>query len=213
MAVVRRVRQHVNPFAIKYQTPVTPPDWSEIFEDPNRPLHLDIGCARGQFLHNFAPIAPDWNFLGIEIREPLVHSALKQLDESGLRNLHFIFCNINNSLAPLLQSLPEGVFQRVSIQFPDPWFKKRHQKRRVTQPALVQQIADSLPSGGIVFLQSDVLDVEQDMCDRFSENPDFQRQGKDWLPENPMPVPTERETLTQKKGEPVYRAVFKRRES
>ncbi len=210
MAVVRRVRQHVNPFAIKYQTPVTPPDWSEIFEDPTRPLHLDIGCARGQFLHNFAPIAPDWNFLGIEIREPLVHSALKQLDESGLRNLHFIFCNINNSLAPLLQSLPEGVFQRVSIQFPDPWFKKRHQKRRVTQPALVQQLADSLPSGGIVFLQSDVLDVEQDMCDRFSENPNFQRSSEDWLLENPMPVPTERETVTQDKGEPVYRALYQR---
>jgi len=210
LAVVRRVRQHVNPFAIKYQTPVTPPDWSQIFDDPTRPLHLDIGCARGQFLHNFALIAPDWNFLGIEIREPLVLSALKQLDESGLRNLHFIFCNINNSLAPLLQSLPEGTLQRVSIQFPDPWFKKRHQKRRVTQPELVQQLADGLPSGGIVFLQSDVLEVEEDMCDRFSANPNFQRSSPDWLTENPMPVPTERETVTQEKGEPVYRALYHR---
>ena len=210
MAVVRRVRQHVNPFAIKYQTPVTPPDWSEIFEDPNRPLHLDIGCARGQFLHNFAPIAPDWNFLGIEIRQPLVDSALKQRDTEGLRNLHFIFCNINNSLAPLLSSFPEGVLQRVSIQFPDPWFKKRHQKRRVTQPELVQQLADGLPRGGMVFLQSDVLEVEQDMCDRFTENPNFQRQGKAWLPENPLSVPTERERVTLEKGQPVYRALYLR---
>ena len=75
---------------------------------------------------------------------------------------------------------------------------------------LVQQLADGLPSGGLVFLQSDVLEVEQDMCDRFSENPHFQRQGEDWLPENPMPVPTERETVTQAKGEPVYRALYQR---
>jgi tRNA (guanine-N7-)-methyltransferase len=210
LTVVRRVRQHVNPFAIKYQTPVAPPDWSQIFADPNRPLHLDIGCARGQFLHSFAPIAPDWNFLGIEIRQPLVDSALALRDERGLGNLHFIFCNINNSLAPLLSSLPAGAFQRVSIQFPDPWFKKRHHKRRVTQPELVQQLAEGLPGGGIVFLQSDVLEVEQDMCDRFSESPHFQRQGDDWLQENPMPVPTERERVTQAKGEPVYRALYKR---
>ncbi len=208
MAVVRRVRQHVNPFAIKYQTPVTPPDWSQIFDDPTRPLHLDIGCARGQFLHTFAPIAPDWNFLGIEIRQPLVDSALKQRDAEGTRNLHFIFCNINNSLSPLLSSFPEGILQRVSIQFPDPWFKKRHQKRRVTQPALVQQLADGLPSGGMVFLQSDVLEVEQDMCDRFTENPNFKRQGEDWLPENPLSVPTERERVTLEKGQPVYRALY-----
>ncbi|NJN31923.1 MAG: tRNA (guanosine(46)-N7)-methyltransferase TrmB [Synechococcales cyanobacterium RM1_1_8] len=210
MAVVRRVRQHVNPFAIKYQTPVAPPDWSQVFDDPTRPLHLDIGCARGQFLQGSAPIAPDWNFLGLEIRQPLVEAALKQRDEMGLGNLHFIFCNINNSLAPLLGSLPAGVLQRVSIQFPDPWFKKRHQKRRVTQPELVQQLADGLPVGGTVFLQSDVLEVEVEMCDRFSAHPNFQRRGAGWLAENPMAVPTERERVTQAKGEPVYRALFER---
>lgn len=209
MSVVR-VRQHVNPLSVKFQTPATPPEWSQVFVDPTQPLHLDIGCARGRFLRQFAAIAPPWNFLGIEIRQPLVDAANQARDEQGLDNLHFLFCNINNSLAPLLQSLPPGVLQRVSIQFPDPWFKRRHQKRRVVQPELVQQLADGLASGGVVFLQSDVLDVEVEMCDRFSENPHFQRQSAQWLPDNPLPVPTERELSTQSKNEPVYRALYTR---
>lgn len=209
MAVVR-VRQHVNPLSDKFKDPVTPPDWGQIFTDPQQPLHLDIGCARGRFLHRFAPLEPSWNFLGIEIRQPLVDSANAWRDEQGLGNLHFIFCNINNSLAPLLQSFPTGVLQRVSIQFPDPWFKRRHQKRRVVQPELVQQLADGLSSGGVVFLQSDVLEVEVEMCDRFSENPHFQRQDQQWLPRNPLGVPTEREIATLHKNEPVYRAVYHR---
>lgn len=209
MSVVR-VRQHVNPLSDKFKDPVTPPDWSEIFADPSLPLHLDIGCARGRFLQKFAPIEPNWNFLGIEIRQPLVDAANEWRDGQALRNLHFIFCNINNSLEPLLQSFPKGALQRVSIQFPDPWFKRRHQKRRVVQPELVQQLADGLSKGGVVFLQSDVLEVEEEMCDRFSENPNFQRQAQDWLAENPLPVPTEREIATQNKGEPVYRAIYHR---
>jgi tRNA (guanine-N7-)-methyltransferase len=215
-----RVRQHVNPLSVKFQTPATPPDWRKIFDNPNQPLHLDIGCARGRFLNQFAAIEPQWNFLGIEIRQPLVDAANQTRDELALNNLHFLFCNINNSLAPLLKSFPEGTLQRVSIQFPDPWFKRRHQKRRVVQPELVQQLAEGLSVGGVVFLQSDVLEVEAEMCDRFSESPHFQRQfeayrpeqdqPEAWLSQNPLPVPTERELLTQSKGEPVYRALYTR---
>ena len=212
MAIVR-VRQHVNPLSNKFGEPATPPDWDQIFANPTQPLHLDIGCARGRFLQAFAPLEQGWNFLGVEIRQPLVEAANGWRDQRELKNLHFLFCNINNSLKPLLCSLPPGVLQRVSIQFPDPWFKRRHQKRRVVQPELVQQLADGMPEGGAVFLQSDVLEVEAEMCDRFSESPHFQRQGSEWLPDNPLGIPTEREIATQNKGEPVYRALYRRIES
>lgn len=205
---VVRVRQHVNPFSQKYQQPPEPPNWETIYQQPNQPLHLDIGCARGQFLLAMAEQQPDWNFLGLEIREPLVQQANQDRDRLALSNLHYIFCNVNNFLRPLLQSLPNGTFQRVSIQFPDPWFKKRHQKRRVVQPAVVDALAEFLPPNGLVFLQSDVEPVAIEMCDRFAKHPQFQRQTPAWLPTNPMPVPTERERSTLEKGEPVYRAVF-----
>lgn len=207
---VVRVRQHVNPLSQKYQTPIAPPDWQAAYHDPALPLHLDLGCGRGNFLLMMAQQQPHWNFLGLEIREPLVIQANVMCEELGLTNLHYLFCNANNSLRPLLSSLPTGVLQRVTIQFPDPWFKKRHQKRRVVQPELVDNIATYLLIDGIVFLQSDVEEVAREMCDRFAEHPAFVRQGENWLKTNPLPVPTERERSTLDKGEPVYRAIFLR---
>jgi tRNA (guanine-N7-)-methyltransferase len=207
---VVRVRQHVNPLSQKYQQPVAPPDWSQVFSNPRRSLHLDIGCGRGVFLLKMAQVEPEWNFLGLEIREPLVEQALRWRDAEALGNLHYIFCNASNSLEPLLRSLPPGTLQRVSIQFPDPWFKKRHQKRRVVQPSMVNTLANYMPPGGVVFLQSDVEAVAVEMCDRFQEHPAFQRQSAAWLPDNPLPVSTEREASTLSRNEPVFRALFTR---
>jgi len=208
---VVRVRQHVNPLSHKYQTTVTAPNWATVFGDPWRPLHIDIGCAKGYFLMQMAAQWPDWNFLGLEIRQPLVDYALEQRDQRSLDNLHFLFCNANTSLDALLESLPDGTLQQVSIQFPDPWFKKRHQKRRVVQPELVAALAQGLPTEGQVVLQSDVESVAREMCDRFAEHPQFQRTAPDWLPESPFPAQTDREQLTLGKGLPVYRAIFRRR--
>ncbi len=207
MAAVR-VRQHVNPLSIKYQTTIAAPDWEAIFGQPRHPLHIDIGCARGYFLMQMAAQQPNWNFLGLEIRRPLVESALQKCDEAGLRNLHFLFCNANTSLAEVLTSFKLNPLQQVSIQFPDPWFKKRHQKRRVVQPELVQCLANFLPEEGRVVLQSDVADVAQEMCDRFTEHDAFHRTQTDWMTISPFPAQTDREQLTLAKGLPVYRAIF-----
>lgn len=205
-----RVREHVNPLSRKYQIPAVPPAWREIYENLDQPLHLDIGCGRGRFVLQMAQQQPNWNFLGLEIREPLVEQAQSWRDELGLSNLHYLFCNANNSARPLLESLPSGVLQTVSIQFPDPWFKRKQQKRRVVQPELVEELSQFLVPGGTLFIQSDVVEVATDMRDRFDAHPAFQRQESDWLPANPMPVATERETSTLERGEAVYRAVFNR---
>lgn len=203
-----RVRQHVNPLSDKYQQPVAPPNWAEVYGTV-QPLHLDIGCARGQFLLEMAQQRPDWNFLGLEIRETLVHQANQSRDQLGLPNLHYIFCNANNSLQPMLASFPADILQRVSIQFPDPWFKKRHHKRRVVQPDLVVDLATYMPLGSTVFLQSDVEAVALEMAARFGEHAAFSRQEPiPWLAENPLPVQTERERSTLEMGEPVFRTLF-----
>ncbi|MBD0335195.1 MAG: tRNA (guanosine(46)-N7)-methyltransferase TrmB [Cyanobacteria bacterium Co-bin13] len=209
MAVVR-VRQHVNPLSDKYQQSTPPPDWATVFARPEQPLHIDIGCGKGVFVMQMAALQPDWNFLGLEIREPLVDQALKRRDEANLTNLHFLFCNVNMSFQALVESLPVPSLQRVSIQFPDPWFKKRHQKRRVVQPELVSAIAAALPPQGQVVLQSDVREVAEDMVERFSEHAAFNRTAADWLPNSPFPAQTDRERVTLEKGQPVYRAIFSR---
>jgi tRNA (guanine-N7-)-methyltransferase len=206
-----RVRQHVNPLSYKYRTPIAPPDWNQVYQDTTRPIHLDIGCARGRFLLQMACLYPEINFLGIEIREALAIEANQDRERFGYDNLYFLFCNITVALEDLLKSLPEGKLQQVSIQFPDPWFKQRHSKRRVVQPELVNTLAKYLVSGGIVFLQSDVEAIALEMTERFAEHPDFRKQQEThWLAENIFPVPTEREVATLQKGEPVYRSLFTR---
>lgn len=205
-----RVREHVNPLSSKYQQSVNLPNFSDIYSDLQKPLHLDIGCGRGRFLWQMAQLETEWNFLGLEIREPLVIEANSWRDAQGLTNLHYLFCNANISLAQILASLPERVLQRVSILFPDPWFKNRHQRRRVVQPKLVENLANYLTVGGKVFLHSDVEEVAREMCDRFSSHPVFKRSSNDWLTENILPVLSERERATLARDQPVYRALFLR---
>lgn len=207
-----RVRQHVNPLSAKYRKPLVLPEWENIYLDVNQPLHLDIGCARGKFLLQMAPLYPNINFLGVEIREPLVIEANEQRDRLQLSNLHFLFCNINLYIEPLLRSFPPKTLQWVTIQFPDPWFKRSHQKRRVVQPNLVQAIADYLVDTGSVFLQSDIKEVAEEMADNFLTDTGFQKQHQDtWLPNNPFPIATEREIATFNKNEPIYRMLLKKR--
>ncbi len=206
-----RVRQHVNPLSKKYQRPLTPPNWETIYSDLSKPFLLDIGAARGRFVLEMAQVEPRYNFLGLEIRQPLVTEGNQVRDELGLANLHYLFCNVNNSLAILLDSLPQHSLALVTIQFPDPWFKHRHGKRRMVQPELVKTLADYLNSDyeeGGVFLQSDVRFVIEEMADQFSQHPRFVRKTPLWLPENPLPVATEREIATLAQNQPVYRTWF-----
>jgi tRNA (guanine-N7-)-methyltransferase len=203
-----KVRQHVNPLANKYQEPIDWPDWSQIYADLSLPLHIDIGCAWGRFPLKMAIANPQWNFLGIEIRQPIIVDANRMRDEQGLTNLHYAFANINVSLGGLLASLPPLVCRRISIQYPDPCFKTRHAKRRVVQPELVNTLATHLLPNTEIFLQSDLEWVAQEMVDRFTANPIFQRQSPDWLPENPLGIATEREVATLNRGLPVHRSIL-----
>jgi tRNA (guanine-N7-)-methyltransferase len=206
-----RIRQHVNPLARKFQSPIAIPDWQAIYQQGDRPIHLDIGCARGRFLLQMAEQNPEINYLGIEIRKQLVDWANQERDDLGLTNLHYLFGNMNSSAQILLASLPENSLKTISVQFPDPWFKKKHNKRRVVQPALVSILVNYLAVGGTVFLQSDILEVATEMRDRFRENPSLtQQHSQEWLSTNPFPVATEREAYVLAQGLPVYRVLFQK---
>ena len=207
-----RIRQHVNPLSRKFQQSIVLPDWNKVYTNPDYPLHLDIGCARGGFLLQMAQLQPEKNFLGIEIREPLVISANQKKDELGLNNLHYLFGNINTSASTLLESLPTNSLNYITIQFPDPWFKTKHKKRRVVQPELVNTLVNYLVDGGTVFLQSDIEEVAIEMRDRFSANSFLVRQHTaTWLDSNPLPVPTERELYVLSDNLPVYRVLFQKK--
>jgi len=179
-----------------------------VYRRLGQPLHLDIGSGSGRFLLRMAQEQPDWNFLGVEIRQPLVERANAWRDELGLDNVHFLFANINVSLRHLFAP---GDLSRVTIQFPDPWFKKRHHKRRIVQPRLVADLALLLQPGSPVFLQSDVREVAEEMVDRFLEHPQFWNPYQGPIDDNPFGIPTEREWQCLQLGLPIYRYWLERR--
>ena len=133
-ATDRPLRQHVNPLSRSFQLPLRLPPPNDLFAHPEHPIHLDIGCARGRCILGLADRHPDWNHIGVEIRRPLVIPADREALESPHGNVRVLFCNANISLEGWMETLPKDRLQRVSIQFPDPWFKRRHRKRRVLQP-------------------------------------------------------------------------------
>jgi tRNA (guanine-N7-)-methyltransferase len=207
------VRQHVNPLSRFYQLPRPLPGPEELFTRRELPLHLDIGSARGRFLLAMAQCQPHWNHLGVEIRRPLVEAAEADRLALQLGNLHYLFCNANVSLEQWLAALPAGLLQRVTIQFPDPWFKKKHHKRRVLQPELVLALAAALSEGFELFIQSDVLAVIVPMVAVIEASGCFDRPAGDarpWRPNNPLPVPTEREQHVLAQDLPVYRVLYRR---
>ena len=210
------VRQHVNPLSRFFQLPLELPPPQELFSDPGQPVHLDIGCARGRFLLALAQQQPELNHLGVEIRRALVAAAEADRQQLGLGNLHYVFCNANISVEGWLTELAPGQLDLVSIQFPDPWFKKRHHKRRVLQPALLLAIAAALEPGKRLFMQSDILDVIEPMVAVTEASGCFSRPATDarpWRATNPLPVPTERETYVLEQGLPVYRVLYERNET
>jgi tRNA (guanine-N7-)-methyltransferase len=210
------VRQHVNPLSRFFQLPLELPPPQELFSDPGRPVHLDIGCARGRFLLALAQQQPELNHLGVEIRRALVAAAEADRQQLGLGNLHYLFCNANISVEGWLTALAPGQLDLVSIQFPDPWFKKRHHKRRVLQPGLLLAIAAALEPGKRLFMQSDILDVIEPMVAVTEASGCFSRPATDtrpWRATNPLPVPTERETYVLEQGLPVYRVLYERNET
>jgi tRNA (guanine-N7-)-methyltransferase len=209
------VRQHVNPLSRFFQQPLTLQPPQQLFAEPERPIHLDIGSARGRFLLALAQREPERNYLGVEIRRALVQAAEADRRALGLEHLHYLFCNANVSLEAWLARLEVGQLERVTLQFPDPWFKKKHHKRRVLQPPLLLAVAAALAPGRHLFMQSDVPAVIEPMVALVEASGCFARPPGDqrpWRGTNPLPVATERETHVLNQGLPVYRVLFQRNE-
>ncbi len=202
-----RVHQHVNPLAPFYRFTPKPLQIERVFADSDLPLHLDIGSARGRFLLKMAAVELNQNFLGVEIREPLVAEANRIKEEENLTNLHYEFCNATYSLDRLLEQLPSEVLQTVTIQFPDPWYKKKHAKRRMVKNNLVETVVKHLRIAGKVFIQTDVDFLAEEMFELFRRNA---RLCEVKVAENLFQVKTEREIAVEEKGLPIYRAMFEK---
>jgi len=167
------MRQHVNPLSRNFNEIERIPSLIEMFGDSKLSLHLDIGCASGEFLFDLASVNSNWNYLGIEIRERLVQTAKLKVRERKIKNLYFVFGNANNILNDIQSKFIIKNVKSISFNFPDPWFKKRHYKRRVIQPEFINFLSNSLQKGSLIFVKTDVKDLFEYMDCTISSNLHF----------------------------------------
>lgn len=125
------------------------------------PCHLEIGFGLGDALLEMARLHPENNYLGFEVYLPGVGQLLLDLHESGVTNVRLDRRNAMEGL----DLLPAGSLERVSLFFPDPWPKTRHQKRRLVQPPFVAKLRRVLAPGGHFHAATDCASYAQQICE------------------------------------------------
>ena len=206
------MRQHVNPLSKNFDEVERIPSLIEMFDDYKLPLHLDIGCASGDFLFDLAFVNNNWNYLGIEIRERLVKTAKLKVQEREIKNLYFVFGNANKILNHFQSEFIIKNIKSITFNFPDPWFKKRHYKRRVIQPEFINTLSNSMQKGSLIFIKTDVKDLFDYMDCTISRNFNFKKiDKKDFNYSesfNPNQVPTNREKHVNVNGLDIFERIY-----
>jgi len=169
------MRQHVNPLSKNFDEIEEIPSLIEMFDDSKLNLHLDIGCAAGEYLFDLALENTNWNYLGIEIRERLVNTAKLKVRDKEIKNLFFVFGNANNILNDYQNKFLIKNLKSISFNFPDPWFKKRHHKRRVIQPEFINILSNLMQKGSIIYIKTDVQGLFEYMDCTISSDLNFER--------------------------------------
>lgn len=203
----KRVRHHVNPLRLPFlEREVEPLDL------PDGPVEVELGCADARFLFERAPSVPETHLIGLEIREPLVAQVNSIARELGVSNLRAHFANINADLERLFS---DDRLDRAFINFPDPWFKRRHRKRRVVNPELVLALARKLRNGGELFFQSDIFELALDAMSVLEEFPALTNVAGSWsfLRENPYGVRSLREVRCEERGMRIWRMLYRVRKA
>ena len=146
-------------------------------------LILEIGFGMGEATAHIARVRPDDNFLCCEVHEPGVGALLKRIGEQEIENIRILQ---HDAVEVIDNMLPEASIDGVHIFFPDPWHKKKHNKRRLIQSPLIAKLAARIKPGGYIHCATDwepyavqileVLNAEptlQNTADSYAEKPDY----------------------------------------
>ncbi len=208
------MRQHVNPLSKVFNNIEPVPPLKDIFYDYSKPLHLDIGCGSGSFLINLASNNKNWNYIGFEIREKLVNKSKLRLKDESIDNLFFAFGNAEYLIEDFQWKFPEEIVASVSFNFPDPWFKKKHHKRRIIQPQLICKISQIMSKGGYLSIKSDVEELFEYMDMTISNSKSFinyiYQDCEVSNTYNPMNLKTNREKYVIGKKLKVFEKIYKK---
>jgi tRNA (guanine-N7-)-methyltransferase len=186
-----------------------PRPWSiePIFARP-APLEVEVGSGKGMFLRAAAAEHPETNFLGIEIAQAYAQYIAAGLARDGLENARIVAADGTRIFRELIA---DNCLAAVHVYFPDPWWKRRHRKRRLMQDGFVRDVERTLQPGGKLHFWTDVAEYFQVSLETLASQTRL---------EGPLDVPgvgspdaqfrTHFERRTRQEGQPVYRAEFRK---
>lgn len=209
---MRGIRQHVNPLGLKYIEPRAAPIERPPHLPADAPVDVELGCAEAKFSFDLAARDGHRFVVGLEIREAMVERNRERRRRLGLENLRFGYVNLNVDLDRVF---PAASVDRFHLLFPDPWFKKRHEKRRVMTPELLEVIAHQLKPGGELHFASDVWEIGLEALAELEDaGPPLGLHNVlgPWrfTRGNPYEVASRREQTTLARGQRVWRVIVRR---
>jgi len=176
--------------------------WQQFFGG-RAPLFLEIGCGRGRFITTAAQEDPANHYIGLELREEMVETAIERLKGETPGNLCFIW----QDAALLTEIFAPGEISRIFLNFSDPWPKRRHCKRRLTHRNFLAQYAQILQPEGKLYLKTDNKDFfEFSLAELVSCGWRLLDVDREYhLKDDPDNIPTEYELRYRRQNKPIYR--------
>jgi len=175
------------------------------------PQEIEVGSGKGLFLRNAARSQPGVDFLGIEIAHKYARFAAAGLAKAGLTNGRVVS---GDALRIFAELIPDDSLTAVHVYFPDPWWKKRHRKRRVMNENFMQHIERALLPGGALHFWTDVEEYFQTTLELLAVH--TRLNGPVVVPETPaehdLAYRTHFERRMRLSNEAVYRAEFRKTE-
>lgn len=147
---------------------IEPLDLQGLFGNKN-PVFVEIGFGNGESLAQMAAANPEQNYLGIEVHGPGVGHLLLKIQELGLTNIRIMK---HDAIEVLNNGLSDASLQGLFLFFPDPWHKKRHQKRRILNPDFIKQLCRLIKPGGVFHAATDWEGYAVQMMELLSEAQD-----------------------------------------
>jgi tRNA (guanine-N7-)-methyltransferase len=135
---------------------------------------LEIGFGMGDSLLQMAAAEPDTDFIGIEVHPPGVGTLMNGATEQSIENLRVYLADANDVLKECFAT--ESI-DRLQLYFPDPWHKKKHNKRRIVQPQFVQLVREKLRPGGVLHMATDWQHYAEQMLETLDDAEGFENKA------------------------------------
>ena len=140
--------------------------WNELVFKNQNPIHIEVGCGKGQFMMGLAAKFPEINFIAIEKYDSVLIRTLEKALTFDLPNLRLVLLDANQ----LNEVFSKGEVKRIYLNFSDPWPKKRHAKRRLTSSIYLDIYKQILPLDGEIFQKTDNRGLFESSLESFSQN-------------------------------------------